>query len=297
MGTLHVISGAAGETAQLVVRKITFSDLKEALAKGFDDFLAMRTHVIPLSLIYPIVGIVIARLSFGYDMMPVIFPLVAGFALIGPFAAIGLYELSRRREEGIDTSWSRGLEVLRSSSIDAIVALGILLLILFVVWLAVAQALYQSLFGYGTPNSVGQFLTDIFTTREGWTLIVTGHVLGFLFALAVFTISVVSFPLLVDHDVGAAVALHTSIKAVLVNPVVLAAWALFIAVALMVGSLPFLVGLAIVMPVLGHASWHLYRKVVAPDPSPHPKLREPKAGNRYAAEFPVSLLPWVRSDK
>jgi len=297
MATLHVIEGAGGASAHPVVRKIGFADLKDAIAKGVDDFLTMPTHVILLSVIYPLVGLLLARLSFGYDMMPILFPLAAGFALIGPFAAIGLYELSRRREEGLDTSWKHAFEVVRSSSADAIFALALMLVLLFVAWLAVAQALYQSLFGYGTPDSVGEFLNQIFTTREGWTLIIVGNAIGFLFAVTAFAISVISFPLLLDHDVGAAVAIHTSIKAVLLNPIVMAAWALFIVVALVIGALPFFVGLAVVMPILGHASWHLYRKVVAPDDSPRPTLHQRPKGRRYAADFPAALFPWAREDR
>ncbi len=294
MATLHVLDGAGGASANLVVRKIGFADLKDAIARGIDDFLAMPTHVILLSVIYPIAGLFLARLSFGYDMMPILFPLAAGFALLGPFLAIGLYELSRRREEGLDTSWKHAFEVGRSSSADAIFALALMLVFLFVAWLAVAQVLYQSLFGYGTPDSIGQFLNQIFSTPEGWTLIIAGNAIGFLFAVAAFAISVVSFPLLLDHDVGMAVAIHTSIKAVLLNPIVMAAWALFIAVALVIGALPFFIGLAIVMPVLGHASWHLYRKVVAPDDSPRPTLHQRDKGHRYAAHFPAVLFPWAR---
>ncbi len=297
MATLHVIDGAAGASAHLVVRKIGFADFRDAIAKGIDDFMAMPTHVILLSVIYPIVGLLLPRLSFGYDMMPILFPLAAGFALLGPFLAIGLYELSRRREEGLDTSWKHAFEVARCSSADAILALALMLVILFAAWLAVAQALYQSLFGYGTPDSIGQFLNQIFTTREGWTLILAGNAIGFLFAVVAFAISVVSFPLLLDHDVGAAVAIHTSFKAVLLNPIVMAAWALFIAAALVIGALPFFVGLAIVMPILGHASWHLYRKVVAPDESPRPTLHHPRKGHRYAADFPAVLFPWARDDR
>jgi uncharacterized membrane protein len=297
MATLHVIDGAGGASAHLVVRKIGFADLRDAIAKGVDDFLAMPTHVILLSVIYPVVGLLLARMTFGYNMMPILFPLAAGFALLGPFLAIGLYELSRRREEGLDTSWKHAFEVARCSSADAILALAIMLVVLFVAWLAVAQALYQSLFGYGAPESVGQFLTQVFNTREGWILIVAGNAIGFLFAVTAFAISVVSFPLLLDHDVGAVVAVHTSIKAVLLNPVIMAAWALFIAVALVIGALPFFIGLAIVMPVLGHASWHLYRKVVAPDESPRPTLHHPRKGHRYAADFPAVLFPWAREDR
>jgi uncharacterized membrane protein len=287
VATLHIISDAGKNPAYPVARKIGFADLKDALAKGIDDFCAMPTHVIFLSIIYPLVGLFSARMTFGYDMMPILFPLAAGFALIGPFVAIGLCEMSRRREQGLDVSWLDVLEVLRCPSADAIAAVGLLLMIVFLIWLAIAQWLYQSLFGYGSPESIERFLSDIFTTTEGWTLIIVGNGIGFLFAVLVLTTSVVSFPLLLDRDVGAAVAMRTSVRAVLVNPMVMAAWGLFIAVALVIGSLPFFVGLAVVMPMLAHATWHLYRKVVEPDLSPRQELHHPPKGRRYTADFPA----------
>jgi uncharacterized membrane protein len=262
MANLHVITGAGEGPDYPVVRKIGFADLKDALAKGIDDFLAMPTQVIFLAIIYPLVGLFLARLTFGYDVLPLLFPLAAGFALIGPFVALGLYELSRRREQGLEVSWTDAFQALRSPSRDAIAALGLILMVVFVIWLATAQWLYTSLFGYGSPQSVGQFLSDIFTTSEGWTLIIAGNGIGFLFAVLVFTFSVVSFPLLLDREVGAIVAMHTSVRAVLRNPLTMAVWGLFIALALAIGSLPFFVGLAVVMPVLAHSSWHLYRKLV-----------------------------------
>jgi uncharacterized membrane protein len=260
---LHVLTGA-GPTYP-IIRKIGVADLKDAVAKGIHDFLVMPTHVIFVAIIYPIVGLFLARMTFGYDMMPLLFPLAAGFALIGPFAAIGLYELSRQREKGVDVSWTHAFGVLRCPSLDGIAALGMVLMIVFLIWLITAQWLYQSLFGYGSPESIGQFLSDILTTPEGWILIIAGNGIGFLFAVLVLTISVVSFPLLLDRDVGAMVAMHTSVRAVLRNPLMMAAWGLFVAVTLVIGSLPFFVGLAVVLPVLAHSTWHLYRKVVEQD--------------------------------
>ncbi len=297
MPNLHVLSGAGESPAYPIVRKIGFADLKDALAKGIDDFWAMPTHVIFLAIIYPVVGLFLARLTFGLHVMPLLFPLAAGFALIGPFAAIGLYEMSRQREQGVDATWKHAFEVWRCPSLDSIAALGTVLMIVFLIWLAVAQSLFQSLFGYGSPESIGQFVSDILTTSAGWTLIIAGNGIGFLFAVFVLTVSVVSFPLLLDRDVGAVVAAQTSVRAVLRNPLTMVAWGLFIAVALVIGSLPFFVGLAVVLPVLAHSTWHLYRKVVEPDLSPRQDRHRRPQGRRYAADFPAVLFPWTRKDE
>jgi len=262
MAQIHVIAGATGSPAHPDIRTIGFADLKDALARGIDDFKAMPTHTAFLCLIYPLVGLILGGLTLGYNMLPLFFPLAAGFALVGPVAALGIYELSRRREAGLDTSWTHGFDVLRSPSIGAIAALGIVLMIIFVVWLATAQTIYESLFDVLKPESLSQFVSDVITTRAGWLLIVIGCGVGFLFAVAVLAISVVSFPLLLDRDVGAAAAVETSLRAVAKNPLTMAVWGLIVAALLVAGSLPFFAGLAVVMPVLGHATWHLYRKVV-----------------------------------
>jgi uncharacterized membrane protein len=244
------------------VRRIGFTDLHDALAKGVDDFRAMPSHAIFLSLIYPIVGFAVGRIAFGYDLLPLLFPLAAGFALIGPFAAVGLYELSRRREQGRPVGWREAFDVVHSPSFGAIAALGLLLLAIFVVWIAVAQAIYVANFGYAPAASIPDFLGKVFATRAGWQMIVVGNAVGFVFAVAVLAMSVVSFPLLLDRPVGAPAAVLTSLRAVLRNPLTMALWGLIVAVALVLGSLPFFAGLAVAMPVLGHATWHLYRKVV-----------------------------------
>jgi uncharacterized membrane protein len=292
MPNLHVITGAG--PAYPIVRKIGFADLNDAVAKGIADFWAIPTHVILLAIIYPLVGVFLARITFGYDVIPLLFPLAAGFALIGPFAAIGLYEMSRQRERGVEVTWKHAFDIWRCPSLDSIAALGMLLMIVFLIWLVTAQLLYQWLFGYGSPKSIGRFLSDILTTPAGWTLIIAGNGIGFLFAAFVLMISVVSFPLLLDRDVGVVVAVRTSVRAVLRNPLVMAAWGFFVAVALVIGSLPFFVGLAVVMPVLAHSTWHLYRKVVEPDLSPRQERhRRPKGERRYAADFPAVLFPWL----
>src|SRR5437667_499280 len=291
MPNLHVIAGAGETPSYPIVRRIALADIQEDLAKGIADFSAMPTHVLFLGILYPLVGLLLFFFTVGYDIMPLLFPLASGFALLGPFAAVGLYELSRRRELGLQSSWTTAFDVLRSPSRDAILALGFLLMAIFLIWLATAELLYQSLFGFSAPGSLTQFARDVFTTPRGWTLIIAGNALGFVFAVLVLIMSVVSFPLLLDREVGAAVAIHTSVRAVLANPVPIAIWGLIVALALLIGSLPFLLGLAVVMPVLAHATWHLYRRLVEADLNPRPEYRPRPKAPRYAADFPAALFP------
>jgi uncharacterized membrane protein len=248
--------------AQPVVRKIGMADLGDALARGLADFNAMPTHLVFLCLIYPIVTLVAARTAAGYEVLPLVFPLFAGYTLIGPLVAIGMYELSRRREKGLDISRRHVFDVLRSPAIDAIVALGVVLMGIYSAWLFAAQAIYELYFDSAVPASIAEFARQVFTTPSGWALIIAGCGVGFLFAVVVFTLSVLSFPLLLDRDVGVITAVITSVRAVLANPITMAMWGFIVAGALVIGSLPFFVGLAVVLPVLGHSTWHLYRKVV-----------------------------------
>jgi uncharacterized membrane protein len=297
MAQAHILVGAPDHLTHLSIRRIGAADLKAALIKGWDDFSAMPSHALFLCLIYPIIGIALAGLTLGYALVPLLYPLAAGFALIGPLAAIGLYELSRRREAGVNVSARDALDVLHSRSIGAIIALGLLLMLLFLVWVATANAIYVANFGYAAPTSIGQFLHDVFLTSAGWNLIVIGNGVGFLFAVVALMASVVSFPLLLDRDVGAAVALTTSARAVWTNLGTMALWGLIVAGLLFLGSLPAFLGLTVVVPVLGHATWHLYRRVIEADPQPHEDYRPQPKGPRYAADFPAVLFPWAKEDR
>jgi uncharacterized membrane protein len=244
------------------VRRIAPAELRDVLTRGLADFAAYRTDVVFLCIVYPLAGLVLAWLAFGYDLLPLVFPLASGFALIGPVAAVGLYEMSRRREQGHEISWADAFGVVRAPAFGAILVQGFVLLAIFLLWLGVAHAIYLATLGPEQPASLTAFARDALTTAPGWAMIVFGVGIGFLFAVTVLTISVVSFPLLLDREVGLYAAVATSARAVAANPDTMALWGLIVAGGLVLGSLPLLLGLIFVMPVLGHATWHLYRKAV-----------------------------------
>jgi uncharacterized membrane protein len=289
--TQDVIAAADSKVELPVVRSIGLADIKDALVKGLDDFWLMPTYVAFLSLMYPVVCLLLGSMTLGHDLVPDLYPLAAGFAIVGPFAAIGLYELSRRRELGLDVSWKHAFDVVYSKSLGSILVLGILLSIIFVIWVAVARAIYVANFGFEPVTSLTTFANEILTTRQGHNVIVVGSGVGFLFAVLAFSVSVVSFPLLLDRNVGVAVAALTSAKVVLRNPKAMTLWGLIVAGSLVLGFLAFFFGLALVVPVLGHSTWHLYRKVIERDLSSRPQQydRRPQV-KRYAAHFPAVLF-------
>ena len=270
VGSLGRSLGGSAESRNAplpAVYRIKVTDLRDAVVRGLDDFGAYRTDVIFLCLIYPLVGISLALLTFGYETLPLLFPLASGFALVGPVAAVGLYEMSRRREQGIPITWADAFGAISSPAFGAILVLGLVLLAIFLFWLLAANAIYQLTLGPEPPVSIAAFARDVFTTSAGWAMIVVGVGVGLLFALLVLAISVVSFPLLLDRDVGLAAAVWTSIRAVAANPGPMAVWGLIVAGSLVIGLIPAFLGLIIVIPLLGHATWHLYRKVVEPSTS------------------------------
>ena len=264
MADFHVLTGPDGAVAFPTVRRIGIGDLMAALAAGWRDFWRKPSHLVFLGLIYPFMGVAIALLTSGANGWPLLFPLISGFALLGPLAALPIYEMSRRQELGLSTEWRAAFGVLRSPAMPSIIAVGIFLLALFTVWLLVAQSLYEHFLGIGAPASLFVFADQVFNTAPGQSLIIWGNLIGFGFAVIALASAVITIPLQLDRDVGAAIAIQTSIRATLRNPVMIAIWGLLVAVLLVLGSLPFLVGLAIVVPVLGHATWHLYRRMIEP---------------------------------
>ena len=270
----HTATASAPATATDVpVRKIRDEDLRIALRQGWDDFKEMRGDLIFVGLLYPLIGIAAAVTTTSAPLLPFFFPVVAGVGLLGPLAAVGFYELARRREAGLTSNWSHFLDVRKRPSMDDIGIVAGLLFVIFALWLIAAAALYLTFWGYSAPAmlsgfawyepySIGDFLRRLFTTSEGWALILVGNLVGLAFAALVLAVSVVSLPMLVDRDVTAAQAVSTSWRAAKANPGVLARWGVIVAGLLVLGSIPLFIGLAFVLPWLGYSTWHLYTRLV-----------------------------------
>ena len=244
------------------IRTLTLDDLRTALRKGWTDVMAFRSDVVFVCLLYPVIGGVLAVLAVQGNSLQLIFPTLSGFALAGPVAAVGLYEMSRRREQGLPTSWLAYLDVIKSPKFGGILILSLFHVVVFLVWVMSANLIFDATMGPAAPVSATAFVRDIFTTGAGWALIIIGMAVGFAFSAVVLAISVVSFPLLLDRNVSLPTAVVTSVKVALKNPVPIGVWGLIVAGSLAIGSLPALLGLVLVLPVLGHSTWHLYRQAV-----------------------------------
>lgn len=260
--TSRAVAGEAGAEPQ--IRQIGWADLKGALRAGVSDFMALRTDVAVMCLLYPIVGVVLVYMALNRNLIHLVFPLASGFALLGPAFAVGLYEMSRRREAGQETGWADAFDVLKAPSFGAIVLLGLGLIVAFTIWMIVAGGIYAATLGASgvVPASPTAFVHDVLTTTAGWALIGLGVPVGFVFAAIVLAVSSVSFPLLLDRKVGLPVAVVTSVRVARKNPVAIATWGAIVAGGLILGTIPLFLGLAVVLPILGHATWHLYRRAV-----------------------------------
>ena len=244
------------------LRHISEQDLRWALAEGWSDFKAKRGDLIFVAVIYPVVGLFAAVVAVNGALLPLFFPLVAGLSILGPAVSFGFYELARRREEGLDSSWWHFLDPLRGPNSKALAALTAILFGLFVAWLFVAWAIYDATLAQLRPNSIGAFVSDLLTSPQGWAMILFGNLAGFCFALATLAISFISFPMVVDKPIDAGTAIRASIRAARENPRVVASWGVRVAGLLILGTLPAFVGLALVLPLLGYATWHLYTRLV-----------------------------------
>jgi len=257
----HAVGSPVGEILPSINR-INDADLNWALTEGWKDFRARRGDVLLLPLIYPLAGFAAAVLALDKSFLPMLFPAVAGLSILGPAVAVGFYELARRREAGLDSNWSHFIDPLRGRGRGPLAMLTVGLVVLFTAWLGAASLIFHATIGASGSLSLSDFVGRLLTTPEGWTMIVAGNLVGFGFAVATLAVTLVSFPMVVDRPVSAATAVTTSLRAVASNPAITASWGLRVAALLLVGCLPLFLGLPIILPLLGYATWHLYTRLV-----------------------------------
>lgn len=260
-----VAGPARGAESSVAIRDFGSDEIEDALRRGFDDFVSLRSDAVFLIVLYPIIGLALVGMALRESVLHLVVPAVTGFALLGPLAAVGLYEMSRRRERGEAPGWLDAFSVMRLPTIGSIFLLGLILIAIFAVWITVADWLYLATIGAQDHATIAALLADVFTTPGGWVMLIVGTAIGAVFAALVLSISVVSFPLLVDRDVTLAEAIRTSLRVTARNPASVMTWGAVVAVLLFLGALPLMLGLVVVLPVLGHATWHLYRRAVVPE--------------------------------
>ncbi len=247
------------------VRSLGLYDVRAALSLGWQDMMRFRSDVLALVFIYPMIGLALGFLAFEQALLPMLFPLAAGFALLGPVASIGMYEISRQQEDSGTASWGSALAALRGRVVGPVMVLGLFLLGWFMLWMAAAFAIYSMTLGPAMPESTVGFVSDVFTTSAGWMMIFLGMAVGAIFATVVLIVSAIGFPMLIDKPVGLPVAVVTSAKVFDQNRATMLMWGICVAVLLAIATIPVFLGLILVLPWLGHATWHLYRMAVSYD--------------------------------
>jgi len=260
-GPPSAMQHSAGDAHRLEIRKIDIADLIDCIEKGVKDFNRSSKYGMFFGGFYAVGGSLLIWLSFFSGYFYLVYPLVMGFALLAPFGAAGTYEISRRLDTGQPLSWSCVFGAVWSRDAADLSWLALVSLFTFLIWMDIAVVLYLIFYGTGL-SSLADVFTNVFTTTYGLTFLVVGNSVGALIALFVFSFTAVSPPLVVDRDIDFVTALTTSVRAVIANPRAMLAWMLVIGMDLAVSFVTFHVALVVLFPILGHTTWHLYRKLI-----------------------------------
>ncbi len=255
-------AGIAPRPPQPVVKIATVEDIKAALEAAWGDLRAAPAYGLFFGAIYWLGGLTLLILPARFGYAWAVFPLAAGFALIGPFVAVGLYEVSRLREQGTRPSWGAVLAMVWRQGGRELSWLAFLTIFVFIIWMYQVRMLYALFFGFASLDPV-LFAKALFLTADGWTFLAIGTAVGAVMALFTFSITVISFPLLLDRDLDIVTAIITSVRAVQASPVVMLGWGAVTAVVVFLAMAPLFAGLLVVLPLWGHATWHLYRRLVS----------------------------------
>jgi uncharacterized membrane protein len=270
-----------------VVRPIKVADIAEALGQGLRDFQAAPLYGLAFGGFYALGGIIITLSLTAFGLVYLAYPLAAGFALLGPFVAIGLYEISRRREAGQPLSPRAIFGVVSSRS--EIGWMAFVTLFVFIVWMYQVRLLIALILGINASfGSFSEFLSVLLTTNEGLLFLAIGNCVGAALALVLFSLTVVSFPLLLEREVDFVTAMVTSVRAVVTSPGPMIGWAATVVLLLAISALPYFLGLVLTLPILGHATWHLYRRLVAPVAAEMPEKMPEEMPDTSATVLPIS---------
>ncbi|MDX5592358.1 DUF2189 domain-containing protein [Pseudovibrio sp. SPO723] len=252
----------AAERQIPVVNKIEIADIVDALKLGMKDFRRQPLYGLFFGCFFAIGGNVIVLMSFFYNQSHLSYPLAVGFWLIGPFIAVGLYEVSRRLEKNEELSWRGVLGIMWDQHRRELAWMAFVVIFILLMWMFEVRLLLALFLGFSGFSTFGEFLQVMFTTPQGFMFLVVGNVVGALISLILFSLTVVSFPLLLDRNYDFITAMITSVKVVLASPVVMIGWGWAITLILLASMAPAFIGLIVTLPILGHTTWHLYRKAV-----------------------------------
>ncbi|MBT5047530.1 MAG: DUF2189 domain-containing protein [Rhodospirillaceae bacterium] len=261
--TLHGPTGVSGQPPAVLA--LTISDILEVLGAGLRDFRAAPLYGLVVSGIYTVGGWMLILLLVQFDLPYLVYPLAAGFALIAPFVATAFYAISRGLERNEALSWGQIGGLVWGASRRDLGWMALVTGFTLFIWMDIAALLFFGFLGLKS-FSAPELLREIFTTPMGLLFFAIGNGVGAIIAFAVFSFSVTSFPMLFDRDVDFVTAMISSVKVVLGNRRAMIVWCLTIALLIGLSLLSGLIGLLVVLPVLGHASWHLYRRALAPAP-------------------------------
>ncbi len=248
------------------VNVLTAADIREALVQGVNDFRRAPLFGLFFAGAYVIGGLLIVQSLFVWNQSWMVYPVAIGFPLIGPFAAAGLYEVSRRLQAGEPLAWNEILSSVRFQGSREFSWMAFVILFIFWIWMYQIRLLVAIILGRMSFSTLDKFLDIVLHTPEGWTFLVVGHAVGAVLALILFSLTVVSIPMLMERNVDFVTAMITSVKAVIASPVVMLGWGVIVTLTVLASMIPAFLGLFITLPVLGHATWHIYKKAVGPQP-------------------------------
>jgi uncharacterized membrane protein len=252
---------SAGAAAVPEINRLGFDDLCAALRLGWQDFRRAPVYGLFFASVYVLGGWVMYLALTVSDLLWWSLPAAAGFPILGPFIACGMYEVSRRLEKGQPLGWGAVLGVVWAERNRQIPSIAVVIVVFFLFWNFLAHMIFALFMGLSTMTQVSSSFA-VFLTPNGLAMLAVGTLVGAVFATVLFSITVVSLPLMLDREIDFVTAMITSFATVQGNPVVMLCWGAFIAVLLFLGMLPGFLGLFVVLPVLGHASWHLYRRAL-----------------------------------